>query len=68
MNSKIEEFLKELTELSTKYQLYIGGCGCCDSPYIEEASEEPKGKYAIDHRWSDTSMVWVEDETNTQPV
>ena len=34
MDSKLQEFLKELTELSKKYDLYIGGDGSCDSPYI----------------------------------
>ena len=36
----MEEFLKELSELSTKYDLYIGGCGCCGSPWI--ASKDSK--------------------------
>lgn len=29
-----EKFLKELTSLSEKYGVYIGGCGCCGSPYV----------------------------------
>lgn len=39
MNNK-ELFLKELTELSKKYDIYIGGCGCCGSPYLDD--EEPE--------------------------
>lgn len=31
----LEQFLKELSELSAKYDLWIGGCGCCGSPYID---------------------------------
>jgi hypothetical protein len=30
----IEEFIRELSELSKKYQLYISACGCCKSPHI----------------------------------
>lgn len=30
---KVLEFLGELTELSKKYGIYIGGCGCCGSPF-----------------------------------
>lgn len=30
----LEQFLRELSELSAKYDLWIGGCGCCGSPYI----------------------------------
>lgn len=29
---RLEEFLKELAELSKKHGLFIGGCGCCGSP------------------------------------
>lgn len=34
MENKKELFLKELSELSKKYDIYIFGCGCCDSPYL----------------------------------
>lgn len=27
-------FLHELSELTKKYGLVVGGCGCCDSPYL----------------------------------
>lgn len=30
----LEQFLRELSELSAKFDLWIGGCGCCGSPYI----------------------------------
>jgi hypothetical protein len=33
-NKKIKAFLKDLTELSIKHNLVIGGCGCCGSPWI----------------------------------
>lgn len=43
MNMKIETankidlqgFLTELGELSKKYGIIIGGCGCCGSPYLD---------------------------------
>lgn len=28
-------FLAELSALSTKYNIYINGCGCCRSPYLD---------------------------------
>ena len=39
MEQRIESFLKELTELTHKYNLAIGGCGCCLSPYIIDMTE-----------------------------
>ncbi|MCR6116654.1 hypothetical protein HXA31_20205 [Salipaludibacillus agaradhaerens] len=34
--SKNEQFLKELSELSRKHKMYIGGCGCCGSPFVND--------------------------------
>jgi hypothetical protein len=31
---ELNKFLKELTELTKRYDIGIGGCGCCGSPYI----------------------------------
>jgi len=31
---RVKNFLKELTELSKRYKIAIGGCGCCGSPYL----------------------------------
>lgn len=31
---RLENFLKELSDLSKKYDLWIKGCGCCGSPWI----------------------------------
>lgn len=34
--SNLNDFLNELSELTIKYGIAIGGCGCCDSPWLEE--------------------------------
>lgn len=31
----VDGFLAELARLSETYSIYIGGCGCCASPYLE---------------------------------
>jgi hypothetical protein len=46
-NEKIDSFLNDLTKLSVKYNLYIGGCGCCGSPFI--ISEGGENNYLYDN-------------------
>ena len=57
MDKRLEDFLKELTELSKKYGLYIGGCGCCGSPWIRDT----KG-------WLDTDSLSFNDEKGCYTV
>ena len=45
MEERLENFLKELTELTHKYNLAIGGCGCCLSPYIMDEFQEKQFYY-----------------------
>ena len=35
LNENVGEFVEELTKLTKKYGIIIGGCGCCGSPYLE---------------------------------
>lgn len=51
---KVKEFLKELTELSEKYDIYIQGCGCCGSPWIfdERAHKEYDNLAYIDNGYT----------------
>ncbi|MDR2571127.1 MAG: hypothetical protein LBD23_12695 [Oscillospiraceae bacterium] len=32
--TNVEEFLNDLTELTVKHGIIIGGCGCCGSPFL----------------------------------
>lgn len=34
--ARIRAFLQELTALSDKYEIYIEGCGCCGSPWLND--------------------------------
>ena len=40
MNKQVSDFLKELSELTLKYNIKIGGCGCCGSPYLESVDDD----------------------------
>lgn len=35
-DKKLNDFLKELSILTLKYQIEIAGCGCCGSPSLED--------------------------------
>lgn len=37
---RLENFLKELDELTKKYNIAIGGCGCCGSPWVDDFRDE----------------------------
>ena len=37
--NNLEGFLQELSSLTQKYNLCIGGCGCCGSPFIDTVSD-----------------------------
>ncbi len=53
----LDVFLEELSRLSRKYGLKIGGCGCCGSPEICEL-DEPEGKYKYTTRTPGASLTW----------
>lgn len=38
--ARIRMFLQELTALSDKYEIYIEGCGCCGSPWLNDLKTE----------------------------
>jgi hypothetical protein len=41
----VDDFLKELADLTNKYNIQITGCGCCGSPLLVEA--ENSGYYTV---------------------
>lgn len=40
MESKLQEFLNELSLLTQKYGIAIGGCGCCGSPFVYDMATD----------------------------
>lgn len=43
-----ENFLKELSKLSNKYDIKIGGCGCCGSPFLYRGTNKMRVEYMGD--------------------
>lgn len=55
---QLTDFLTELTALSKKYKIVIGGCGCCGSPYVASSSqEEEDGCVYMVRNFNDTSSA-----------
>lgn len=42
-------FLKEYEELCKKHNLCIGACGCCNSPFVQDAKEEKELTDNVEH-------------------
>jgi hypothetical protein len=38
--NRLKNFLTELAELTEKFGLSIGACGCCSSPWITDVKTE----------------------------
>lgn len=62
---EIENFLKELSELTQKYNIGVGGCGCCGSPFLFNIETEEildnKEKHPIDSKleWDNLGKIYV---------
>ena len=55
---RIEEFLEELTELTKKHQIEIGGCGCDGSPWLDDLSGESLM----------TNLTWSKEGSSYDPT
>ena len=67
---KLRAFLKDLTALSEAYDMYIGGCGCCDSPYIDNgAGDTIAHNLTIIDSWDGQKLdCYITDETAHEEV
>jgi hypothetical protein len=52
-----EAFLQELSQLTIKHGIVIGGCGCCGSPWMDEDRVSFKGSYSSE---ADEYIEWEE--------
>jgi hypothetical protein len=62
MTSAEQDFLDELTALTKKHKITIGGCGCCGSPYLQAIEVvSDKGRYIVNEDYSG-QIVFVEPD------
>ena len=58
---KLKPFLAELAELTRKYRIEIGACGCCNSPWVDDLSlDKLEGKYVL--KREDGELAWVKPD------
>lgn len=55
-----EEFLAALTDLSNATGWWIGGCGCCGSPWVWQRRPIGKRKYVTNESGGCLDPVWTE--------
>lgn len=60
MTDQEQAFLSELSELTKRHKITIGGCGCCGSPFLTAHSEiKSKGRYILNASYAG-EVVFVE--------
>lgn len=58
--TRINHFLKELEYLTEKYQIKIGGCGCCGSPWLKDLKSHEHIGYELEY--NEEKRVYEIDE------
>jgi hypothetical protein len=54
-----QAFLEELTALTRKHGLVIGGCGCCGSPFLEDIGDEVSPHYQYRYGRLNEKLEWT---------
>jgi hypothetical protein len=64
MNANINEFLVELAELSKKYGIVIGGCGCCGSPHLSSLQYHDEHEQQMLQLYQSSGMVPYDEQSD----
>lgn len=56
---QMDAFVAELSALSEKHGITIGGCGCCNSPFLSDIEAAEKGGgYRISDEHRVSQLEW----------
>ena len=54
----VEAFIREYEALCRKYNMYVGACGCCNSPWIVRAWDQKEIEDHIEHLREEASKEY----------
>lgn len=63
-STKVRKYLNKLEELCKKYNIGIGGCGCCGSPYLTDLFVLSVDDICFDGKklnYSLSTMIWYKE-------
>lgn len=62
----VKAFLLELECLTRKYKISIGGCGCCNSPFLDDENDmHPEAGYAWGANEGGADVAWTSPDAFT---
>ena len=61
-NEQTADFLNELTALTRKHKIVIGGCGCCGSPWLSTENNASDKRFVYTCNEHANELDWVETD------
>jgi hypothetical protein len=64
----VDAFLIDLQTVCQKHNMSIGGCGCCNSPYIDLENKEIAGNLAIEANYYKVLINSTDEEDDNDDL
>lgn len=63
LSTRTKQFLLDLRKLTIKHGLSIGGCGCCESPYLLDRSDQTITTEGCYSTTGCDNITWLEPDS-----
>ena len=58
---RLRDFMEELKAISARHSVYIGGCGCCDSPWLTAEGPHTTWEYTyVDYKDGNGTLISID--------